>query len=156
VWSRDERHELVGFDFTSAGLVTRRNGVGCALKVENLSYETVSIRPHSRRGFWARWRGMKMPEYPDLMFQYQISAENKGRARALLGPQVVGAILDWQGQGPPPWVCLSDGMLGLCIERRSAESDRTMRRLYKYARRLRRLLQERVGTLRASGMESGQ
>jgi hypothetical protein len=121
------------------------------LLVEDLSRETISVRGRRLRGLFWRLHGMRLPEYPGLARRLCVTAENEGRARQLLGPAVVDAILRWPGPGPAPWLCLSGGMLGVCIMRKHATNERTLRALYDYGRAVRRALEERLRRLRSEG-----
>ena len=151
VWGEeDDEGGMIAFDFTSRGWL-RRNGVGCVLRVEGMSRETISIRPRYRYGPALVRRGIRLPGQQELAQAYVVTAENEGRAQSLLGAQVVRAISSWGGQGPPPWVCLSGGMAGFSIRRRFADNDRRMRAFHEYAGKVCAALEEQIAQLRARG-----
>ncbi len=147
-WREQEPRKLIVFDYTSARRWLHRDGVGCALKVENMSGDRVSIRPARRWADWLRWGELRMPEYEQFDADYRTRAENAGRTRSLLGPDVIAAITSWEAEQCRPWVCIAGGMVGLSMPRRHAENDSTMREFYEYGRRIRDALEERIRHLR--------
>lgn len=147
-WSRDASDALIAFHYSSAGPWLPRDGVGCALAVEGLSAESISIRPFRTEIPLLWWRCMKMGEFPELADHYCVRAENEGRARALLGSEVVAVLDAWGGEGPRPWVCVDGGMVGVSLPRSHAADQRTLRELCAYGRRLHRVVEERLQALR--------
>jgi len=147
-WGEGEPRKLIVFDYTSAKRWLHRDGVGCALKVENMSGDQVSVRPARRWDNFLRWGNLRLPEYPEFDAAYRVRAENEGRTRALLGPEVIGAVMSWEMPERRPWVCVAGGMVGLSMPRKHAENDRTMREFYDYGRRIREALEDRIRQLR--------
>jgi hypothetical protein len=147
-------HELIAFDFSCRRLSQMRDGVGCALQVADLSREHLSIRARGLRSVLWRWEGMRLPDDAEFMREYCVKAENEGRARQLLGAQVIEAISSWDGLGPPPWISVSGGMVGLSIARRYAGNDRAMYYFYEYGRKVRLSLERRLKDLRGEGRGS--
>ncbi|MFO7955764.1 MAG: hypothetical protein R6X33_01545 [Candidatus Brocadiia bacterium] len=147
-WREGEPRKLIVFDYTSAKRWLHRDGVGCALKVENMSGDRVSMRPARRWADFLRWGDLRTPEYPEFDAAYRVRAENKGRTRALLGPEVIAAVMSWEIPESRPWICVAGGMVGLSMPRKHAENDRTMREFYDYGRRVREALEDRIRQLR--------
>jgi len=155
LYEEDEGGEgFVGFDFSSRNVLGIRHGVGCALRVAELSHETISLRPRKRYGLVPLGPGVRLPAQPEFTQLYHVRADNAGRARRLLGSPVVGAVTGWNGDGPPPWVCISGGMVGLGIRRRYAGDERAMRQFYDYGRRVRDAVELQLRELRMAGDRS--
>ncbi len=152
-WSREDPERMMLFDYTSGARHVMRDGAGCALRIPNLSTDRVSLKPRSVLAARFPAGGIRLPESPGPSRLYKIEAENAGRARALLGGDVIEAIKNWQGAGQPPWVCIRDGVLGLSVRRRQAEQEKAARRFYEYALALRGALQSRLSELRRNGQE---
>jgi hypothetical protein len=153
-WDEEDPNGLVTFDFTTRRLTGLRNGVGCALPIEGLGRETISIRPRAHYGRMMMQPGMRVAGPQEFTQVYLVTAENEGRAQALLGPEVVAAISAWHGQGPQPWVCICASVVGVAIHRLHAGNDRMMREFYGYARTVRRAIVDQVGRLRSGSSEA--
>ncbi len=148
-WSEADPGKIVLFDYTSSRRGPMRDGMGCAVTISKLSYEALNLSPRLWPALSAPLWGMRLPEHPALERRYCIEAENEGRARNLLGPEVVNAILSWPGSGPPPQVCIQGGMVGLSMHRRYADSDKILRQFYNYALGIREAILARLRELRA-------
>jgi hypothetical protein len=148
-WSEADPGKIVLFDYTTSRRSPMRDGMGCAVTINKLSNELLSIAPRLWPAFSARLTGMRLPEHPALERRYRVEADNEGRARALLGPQVVEAIMSWSGSSSPPHVCIQGGMVGLSMHRRHADSDKAVRQFYRYALDIREAVLARLRELRA-------
>jgi len=155
-WSDSDEHDLIAFDVSARGIGLVRDGVGCALRVTDLSHEAVSLKPLAFPGALWRWGALRMDDHPDLMQRFRVQAENEGRALQLLGEEVLDAILAWKGQGPPPWISVKGGMVGLYMPRKYATNDRAMRAFYDYGEKIRRAIERRLHELRGSGSGGGE
>jgi len=148
-WSESDPGEFMLFDYTLSAHSPLGDGMGCAVRVNKLSHEMLWLKPRLWPALTARLTGMRFPDYPEFQRRYKVVAENEGRARALLGPGVVQAIMSWTGSGPPPQVCIQGGMVGLSMRRRHADSDKAVRQFYQYARTIQEAIVERLRELRS-------
>jgi hypothetical protein len=148
-WSEDDPYQIILFDYTSAGRRVNRDGVGCALRVRGMSSGRVSVRPRPNLPLKTGVGGMKFEDHPALQNAYRVEAENEGRTRRLFSRPLIGALLDWDGPGPAPWICIRGGMLGLSIRRKHAENENAVQQLCDYALRLREAMQTRLAELRS-------
>jgi len=154
LWSGEDGRDMVAFDFTSKVIWGVRDGVVCVLPTNGVSHESLSICPRSRdRGALLR-QGLRLPGTPEFSQVYHVEADNDGRARNLLGEELVAAVSAWHGLGEPPWICMADGMIGFCIRRDDAGNDRDMQEFYDYAHSVRDAVRQRVNGMRAATVAS--
>lgn len=147
-WSETDPYRITLFDFTCGDCKLGGDGVGCAVRVKGLGSGYMSFRPHPFAPLTNWVGGMEFPDYPDVARRYRVKAENEGRTRHLVRNQVIEALMDWNGPGPAPWVCIRDGMVGLSIQRKYAERQDAMGELCTYAERLAKALAERLQDMR--------
>ena len=121
----------------------------CRTESRWVSQEMLCVRPRLWPALTARFLGMRFPDHPEFERRYNITAENEGRARSLLGPNAVEAMMSWAGSGPAPHVCLQGGMVGLSMRRRHADSDKAVRQFYEYALRIREAVGARLREMRS-------
>jgi hypothetical protein len=148
-WSESDPAKMILFDYTTSSRSPMWDGMACAVAINKLSQEAVSMRPRLWPALTASFLGMRLPGHPDFERKYCVRAENEGRARTLLGPQVVGAVMAWPGPGPAPYVCIQGGMVGLSMHRRHAASDKTTRQFYAYGVAIREAVLARLRELRS-------
>ncbi len=155
-WSEADPGKIVLFDYTTSRRGPMRDGMGCAVTINKLSHEALTLKPRLWPALSASLTGMRLPEHPALEQRFRVEAENEGRARNLLGPDVVKAVMSWPGTCPPPHVCIQGGMVGLSMHRRHADSDKALRQFYNYALGIREAVLARLRELqglKANGVQ---
>ena len=147
-WSETDPSKVILFDYTTSSRSAMWDGMACAVTINKLSQEGVVMKPRLWPALTAKFLGMRLPDNVEFERKYCVQAENEGRARSLLGPQVVEAVMAWRGPGPAPQVCIQGGMVGLSLNRRHAASDKTTREFYAYALAIREAVLARLRELR--------